>query len=446
MNAKEARRVYVMEQVLNGTITIRQAAEYLGLSERQVKRLKKGMKEKGVAALVHGNRGRTPKHAIPKNIRDIVAALATGLYKDASTEHMSELLALNQGIKISAKSIARILKERGITNPHSCKHRRRRKSRDRAPKEGMLVQIDASPFKWLEDRGPELTLHGAIDDATGKVLGLYFRPTEGLQGYLKVLEQVVAKHGIPRSVYSDGHTIFFSPKKDKLTIEEQLAGKQVSLTQFGRAIDELGIIHIHARSPQAKGRIERLWETLQSRLTVELRIAGITTMEEANAFLEGFSDRFNARFAVNAQDPKPAYMPAPTQNILDTILCVKQQRTATNGSLISYQGQLYCLTDAKEHQVLLPPKAKIEVLLHLDNSVDALYQGHRYKLKPFSTPQPMKQPSQKTKSKEKSHKPSPDHPWRKFVFPRKQRDPVESYFRKHEREHNDPQSLILRKI
>ena len=122
--------------------------------------------------------------------------------------------------------------------------------------------MDASPFKWIEERGPKFDLHGAIDDATGRIFGLYFRPNEDLRGYLEVMNYMSNHFGIPRAIYTDGHAIFFSPKKDKLTIEEELAGKQVALTQLGRVIDELGIIHIHARSPQAKGRIERLWNTL----------------------------------------------------------------------------------------------------------------------------------------------------------------------------------------
>ncbi|MGI6660096.1 MAG: helix-turn-helix domain-containing protein [Bacillota bacterium] len=228
LSAKEARRVYVMEQVLDGKLTVKLAAELLGLSERQVKRLKKGMKEKGVAALMHGNRGRTPKHTISEDIRDMVATLAQDLYKDASAQHISELLAEYQDIHISARSVRRILKERGVPNPHSRKQsRRRRKSRDRAPKPGMLVQMDASPFEWIEDRGPKCNLHGAIDDATGKILGLHFRPQEDLRGYLELLKYMVTHYGIPRALYTDGHTIFFSPKKDKLTIERG-TGRQTS--------------------------------------------------------------------------------------------------------------------------------------------------------------------------------------------------------------------------
>ena len=162
----------------------------------------------------------------------------------------------------------------------------------------MLVQMDASPFAWLEGRGPSMSLHGAIDDATEMVPGLYFRPEEDTLGYVHFLKQIVKKHGIPKSLYSDGHTIFFSPKHGKLSIEEELAVRKVNLTQFARAIEQLGIGHIRALSPQAKGRVERLRGTLQHRLMVELRLAKATTLEEANEFLVGFIDRFNSRFAV----------------------------------------------------------------------------------------------------------------------------------------------------
>ncbi len=430
MSTKEARRVYIMEQVLQEKLTIRLAAECLNLSERQVKRLKKGMREKGVAALMHGNRGRTPKHAISKDIKDMVASLAQGLYKDASAQHMSELLAERQSVNMSSKSVRRILKERGIPNPHSCKqHRRRRKSRDRAPKLGMLVQMDASPFAWIEDRGPKLDLHGAIDDATGKVLGLHFRPNEDLRGYLEVLRYMAIHFGIPGALYTDGHTIFFSPKKDKLTIEEELAGKQVALTQLGRVIDELGIIHIHARSPQAKGRIERLWETLQSRLKVEMRIAGISTIEEANAFLPGFIEKFNARFAVEPADPEPAFLPAVAKQDLEAIICVKENRQA-KGSVISYYGRKYRLADQKGNIVSLPLRAKIEVLLHLDNSIEAMYQGNRYSLSEFRpVPSPNIQAAP-VAEKPKAHKPNPNNPWLNFKIPPKSNDPVEQYFQK----------------
>lgn len=435
MSSKEARRVYVIERAIDGGLTVKQAAEVLGLSERQVKRLKKGMKQEGVSALAHHNRGRTPKHTIPEDVRVKVVALATGIYKDASSAHMSELLEKYQDIRISHQTIRRILRVSGVPLSHAKKGRRGRKTRDRAPKEGLLLQTDASPFDWLEDRGPRLSLHGNIDDATSKILGLCFRPTEDLKGYFEALRQTVSRHGIPRAVYSDGHSIFFSPAKDKLTVEEELAGKQVALTQFGRALDQLGVTHIHARSPQAKGRIERLWGTLQSRLVIELRLACISTMDEANAFLPGFIDRFNERFAVEPADPAPAYMPLSSGTDLDAILCVKETRTATNGSVISYHGQTYRLLNQKQQATPLPPRAKVEVLLHLDSTLDAFYQGQRYILQAFTLQKPEPKQKEPVQRKPVGRKPSPDNPWLKFTLQRPSQDPVESYFRKHENKH-----------
>jgi len=249
------------------------------------------------------------------------------------------------------------------------KESRRGRSRSRMPQEGMLVQCDASPHDWLEGWYTRLCLHGAIDDATGKVLGLHFRPNEDLLGYLHVLRRMVGRYRVPRNLYSDGHTIFFSPKEDKLTIEEELKGERVKLTQFGQALNQLGITHIKARSPQAKGRIERLWKTLQSRLIVELRIANICTLEEANDFLDGFVRRFNSRFAIEAKDREHAFKPAPDEGLLNNIICIKMQRKASNGSTISYEGSTYQLVDHRGSVVPLKPRSTVYVTRHLDGSL-----------------------------------------------------------------------------
>jgi len=172
----------------------------------------------------------------------------------------------------------------------------------------MLLQIDGSPFDWLEGRGPRAVLIGAIDDASGKIVFLLFRPSEDQIGYLWLLRSVALGHGLPMSFYHDRHTILRSPKQP--TLEEQLAG-QPPMSQIQRVMAELGIESIPAYSPQAKGRIERLWGTLQDRLTKELRLAGMTTLEAANAWLPGFIERDNARFAKAPQDPHSAWVPLP---------------------------------------------------------------------------------------------------------------------------------------
>lgn len=432
LNGKESRRLYVMEQVLQGKLTIAQASQLLGLSERQVKRLKGGMKANGAAALAHKNRGRKPKHAVPGQVRDLVIHLALTDLAGASCEHMAELLALRHEISLSPRTIRRIIASAGIRNPHAHKRpARRRRSRTRMPQEGFLVQMDASPYAWLEDRAPKMSLHGAIDDATGKILGLWFRPEEDLIGYLHVLWQIALNHGIPVSLYCDGHTIFFSPKKDKLTIEEELQGKKVALTRFGQVLHELGINHIQSRSPQARGRVERLWETLQSRLVIELRLAGISTLEEANAFLPAFIRRFNQRFAVQPADPCPAYSPAPPLELLQRTICLKEERKASNGSVISISNRSYQLTDDRGKVVPLRPKSNVTVLTHLDGSMSALYDGKPYGLQLYTGKQARatRDTQEAPKPPAKPYKPAPDHPWRQPLSrPRRRHDPVGAYF------------------
>ncbi|MCR4427707.1 MAG: ISNCY family transposase [Firmicutes bacterium] len=433
MNRKESRRLYVMEQVLQGKLTIAQAAQLLDLSERQVKRLKGGMKVDGAAALAHKNRGRKPKHAVSGQVRDLVIHLAMTDLAGASCEHMAELLAQHHAISLSPRTIRRIIGSAGIHNPHAHKRpARRRRSRTRMPQEGLLVQMDASPYAWLEERGPRLSLHGAIDDATSKILGLWFRPQEDLVGYLHVTWQIVQNHGIPVSLYCDGHTIFFSPKKDKLTIEEELAGQEVALTRFGEVLQELGVNHIEARSPQARGRVERLWGTLQGRLVIEMRLAGISTLEDANAFLPSFICRFNQRFAVEPADSYPAYSPTPPLEQLERTICLKDERKASNGSVISFSNHSYQLTDKRGTVVPLRPKSDVTVLTHLDGSLSALYNGKHYGLQLFTGKKAtaIRNTEEAPKPPAEPYHPAPDHPWRKQPLsrPRRRRDPVQAYF------------------
>ncbi|MEW6523769.1 MAG: ISNCY family transposase [Bacillota bacterium] len=298
MGPEEARRVYVLERLVAGELTSAQAAELIGLSQRQVKRLKQAFTKEGPASLLHDNRGRQPRHTTPDAIGQLVVDIVSSGCKDASCLHMSELLMEHHRVAVSAKTIARILAQAAIPNRHTHRAPRKTRCRDRMPREGLLVQVDASPCAWLEDRGPKLALHGAIDNATSKVLGLVFAPEETLNAYLTRMQQVIQDHGVPQSLYSDRHSIFFAPKRDQLTIEDELQGRVVGFTQFGEALSELGINQVAARSPQAKGRSERLRRTRQSRLLVELRWQGMATLEAANRFLPGFLHRYNQRFAV----------------------------------------------------------------------------------------------------------------------------------------------------
>src|SRR5713226_2795303 len=236
-----------------------EAAELLGRSVRQVRRLRAALQTRGLAALVHGNHGRPPVNRIPNNIRACVVRLARKLYVGLNDHHFHELLVEREGLALSRPSIRRILRAAGLPSPRRRRAPRHRRRRQRMPQAGLLVQLDGSTHAWLDQRGPRLTLIAAIDDATGEVLAATFREEEDAHGYFQVLHTLAHTKGIPIAVYSDRHGIFHRSKTTRLTLEEQLVGEPAS-TQVARALAELAIHWIPAQSPQAKGRIERLWD------------------------------------------------------------------------------------------------------------------------------------------------------------------------------------------
>jgi transposase len=412
LSKKEARRVFVMERLLGGGLTVPEAARILGVSERQLQRLKKEVSLNGIEALAHKGRGKKPKHALSQEERGVILEQATTALKGASYAHMAELLRERHQIQRCAKTIGRLLKEAGIKHPHTHKAPRRFRRRERMKAEGMLLQIDASPHDWLEGRGSRMSLHGVIDDATSKVVGLYFRLNEDATGYFEVIRQVLSQYGVPQSLYSDRHTIFKSPKDGKLTIEEELAGRTVPLTQFGRALEELGIRHISARTPQAKGRIERLWGTLQDRLVIEMRLAGIQTLQEANAFLPDFIRRHNERFAIQAVEPQAAYAPKPRPERLKDVLCFQHTRKVGRDSTISFEGTTYALEDSAG-VAKLRAGYSLGVLCHLDGSLSARWETKKYALKPYEVPEPLQQTEPLKKPHREPYRPPASHPWKK---------------------------------
>jgi hypothetical protein len=290
------------------------------------------------------------------------------VYENCNIQHFKELLEREHGIAISYSALYNLMKEAGVESPkkhrHTVKHRRRK----RKTRAGELEQIDATPYDWFSN-GQQYALHGTIDDATGKITGLYMTENECLQGYFEVMKQVVLSFGVPLTMYSDKHTIFRSP----VTSQKEEAGEEANLTQFGRAMDELGISIIHAHSPQAKGRIERVWETLQSRLPVEFALKGIKTMEEANNFLsQEYIPMFNERFAVAVED-RPIFIPYTHTEDLEDILCVKETRKTDSAGSFSFRGQRFKILD--EGYPLIPARASIEVLVSLRNSIRVRYNG-----------------------------------------------------------------------
>jgi transposase len=405
MSQKQITRYTVISNFINGEITRSEAAERLSLSERQIIRLKKGVIKEGVAFLQHKNTGRKPIHAIDDKMAEKIASLKQSeLYRDAIFLHFQELLEEHEGIVISYTPLYNILTRAGIQSPKKRRRKKKHNRRKRREREGSLIQMDATPYEWFGGN-EKFDLHGAIDDATGKVVGLYMTKHECLHGYLEITRQMLLKHGIPVNIYADRHTIFRSPKADKLALEEQLEGKQVKLTQFQRAMDELGVVIIPARSPQAKGRVERLWETLQSRLPVEFKIAGITTVEEANEFLINYIDKFNEKYAVAPENPETAFRSLRDTVDIDNILCVKVNRCTDNGSIFSYANKHFMVI-CEDKEVIIPPRASVDVLISTRFGIRAMYKGKAFDVIPYVRPKRKQKAPLKTR---KVYRPPDDH-------------------------------------
>lgn len=410
MNRAELKKVVVVEKIISGHMTNAEGAAALGLTSRQVIRLKrKYLQEGGAAALAHRNRGRKPAHALAVETQERVATLYSQQYAGSNNCHFAELLAEREALELSPSSVRRILLAKGMKQ---AKQRRRNKThqpRERRSQAGALWQIDATPYAWLEERAPAFALHAAIDDATGIIVGAVFRPTECREGYSLVMQQGIKKYGIPLGLYSDRHTIFRSPN-EPLSVEQELAGETKPLSDFGKAMDELCITHIKALTPQAKGRIERLWGTLQDRLVIELRLLGISTIEEANAALPVLLRKHNRKFAVKPKSDENAYMKLDSSIRLDYVFTSRELRTLGQGNTLSYANKTY--TFAKPSPYRLDAKTVVEVRQTLSGEVIVWHDGTAIKLTEIA--KPIRKPKQEMKkaSSAQPRKPAQVHPWK----------------------------------
>jgi transposase len=337
LSQKELQRVSVISSCVKGDMACARAAALLSLSVRQVKRLKKRFREQGEAALAHANRGRPSPRRLPSRVRQAVVRLARTTYAGFNDHHLCEKLGEVEGLSLSRETLRRLLRQAGLGSPRKRRAPSHRQRRLRSAQLGELVQLDGSPHDWLQGRGPRLTALGMQDDATGKILAAQFFPSETAFGYLSLLRQLLQRHGVPLAFYGDRSGIFVR-NDDAWTVQEQLAGKRQP-TQFGRALAQLGITFIAAQSPQAKGRVERLWGVLQDRLSSELRLAGAVDLDSANAVLRTFLADYNRRFARPPRETPTAWRPAP-QN-LDRIVCFVHERVVSNDNIVQWQGQRF---------------------------------------------------------------------------------------------------------
>jgi len=370
LTMKEEKRLEIVQRVFRGELTVAEAAVVIGVSERHCYRLKARVIRDGAKGVVHGNRGRVCKRKIKDKVVKRIVELARGKYKDFNDHHLTEKLEEDQKIKMSREKLRQILRAHGIASPRKRRGIKHRSRRERRASEGMMLQVDGSPHDWLQGRGPRLCLIGAIDDATGKVVGALFTAAESSWGYFTLFSDIFKQHGLPHSIYSDCHSVFWTDREP--TRDEQLINKKPT-TEVGRGLEELGVTLILAHSPQAKGRIERLWNTFQDRLVSELRLARAKTMEQAQALLERYLPVHNRKFAKPAK-AEPAWRKVSAVQI-ERALCFKQQRTVAKDNTVTFEGTV--LQIPKTLRFGSHAHRRVDVHVLLDGAVEFFYKTEK---------------------------------------------------------------------
>ncbi len=431
MSSREQGRLIVLNALNRGDLKMAEAARLLGLSVRHLRRMRRAYRLRGATALAHGNRGRPSPRRLPDSLRQRIVRLARTTYATVNHQHLTELLREREGVRVSRQSVSRLLHQAGLPSPRRRRPPKHRTRRERMPQEGMLVQFDGSHHPWLGDRGPKLVLHAAVDDATGKILAGWFDEEETAVGYFHVFRQLALGPGLPLAAYTDRHGIFHRTRNSRWSLDEQFQGTRTP-TQVGRLLQELGIRWVPASSPQAKGRIERVFGALQDRLVTELRLASITDQDAANAFLPRFLRRYNARFARPAARPQPAYRPWPTDLVPETLFCFKYTRIVANDHTVSLgphilqilpNGRSYAKTRVEVHQRLDGSWAVFHHDTHLlvrpltPAVRETAIRVHRLRGARLSRRQSSRMKAarpQRTSNSRPPGKPAANHPWRQY--------------------------------
>lgn len=392
----------MLHQVLERKVTQREAAGLLGLSDRQVRRLLQRVRVEGEEGICHRARGKASNHRIPPRVKARALTLFRDTYRDFNLVHATEKLGEVHGIPLHAETLRLWLHAAGI--PYKKRRaRQHRQWRERKAHCGELVQLDGSHHDWFEGRGPVCVFLGYIDDATNTVWGRFY-DYEGTWPAMDSLKRYLGRYGLPQSVYLDKHTTYKSWAQP--TLDEQLSDQR-PMSQFERCLAELGIDVIHANSPQAKGRVERLFKTLQDRLVRELRLLGIRSVADANAFLARYWPQYNRRFSKPAASLADLHRPAPARRALDRILCIKDERTVKNDFTIAHRGALYQLDQ--------PTRARqVTVEERLDGTLHLTYKGRelRYRAIPARLPKAAPAPPRVLHATT-PWTPRADHPWRR---------------------------------
>jgi transposase len=401
MKQKELKQLHVIHKVLEGELTQREAAEIVSLSERQIRRIAKRISAEGDTGMQHRSRGRESNRRLPKKLVAKVVHLYKNKYQGFGPTLTAEKLFELEGIEISKETVRTWLIEAGQWQK-SRKGVTHRQWRERKSCLGKMLQMDGSHHEWFEGRRPKCVLMAYIDDATSKVYGRFYE-YEGTIPAMDSFKRYIRKYGIPMSVYMDKHTTYKSTAEP--SIEDEINGT-TPLSEFGRALTELAVEIIHAHSPQAKGRIERLFATLQDRLVKEMKLRGISTIEEANRFLQEYLAVYNKKFMVAPASKEDLHRPVPKGINLDKILCIRTERTVRNDHTIAHDRKLYQIEESTLSK-------KVTVEERIDGKMLIVCQGKSLRYRQITKrPEIIKQAV--IRKKRAPHVLPPDHPWRKF--------------------------------
>lgn len=413
MSTKELTRLEIIQRIEAKRMTQRAASEILGVSERHLRRMVNAYRQEGESGLISKRRGRPSNNQLGSEVKDKARDLIYERYHDFGPTLAHEKLTEKHGLKISRESVRRLMIAEGLWKAKKLKQPPVHQMRERRACFGELVQIDGSPHAWFEDRGPGCTLLVFIDDATGQLGELCFVPRETFFGYAEAVRHYLKRHGKPVAFYSDKHGIFRVNQQRPL-------GLSTGLTQFGRAMQDLDIQILCANTPQAKGRVERVNQTLQDRLVKELRLQGLSDMDTANAFLPTFITDFNQRFAVLPRSNHDAHRPLLPNQDLDLILSWQETRTITKNLTVHYNNVIYQIQTQRPSYALR--KAKVTICENARGDITILYKNKPLDFTPFHKPVRQSQivdtksidhkiPS---KSDPQPYRPPEDHPWRRY--------------------------------
>ena len=400
MSMKEAKRLHLVRQAIEKRITQANAAQVIGISLRQVQRIARRIRQEGDQGICHRARGKEPNNRIPDTVKEKVLKLCRGRYYELGPTLASEKLLDSDQIRVSIETLRTWLIEEGLPY-RKRKKRPHREWRQRKACRGEMIQLDGSHHDWFEGRGARCVLMACVDDATGVVFARFYE-YEGTIPALDLFKGYIRRYGIPQSVYLDRHSTYKATLHYE-RIEDQLAGRPL-MSQFEKSLHELGVKVIHAYSPQAKGRVERLFGTFQDRVIKEMRLAGITNHEEGNRFLALYLPKYNRRFAVAPARETDLHQPFQDKKELDRILCIRNKRALRNDFTITHDTRLY--------QIKKNIRAKTVIVEdRTDGSMHILHNGERLKYKEI-TSRPMKvikEPALVTAKR--GVKPAADHPW-----------------------------------